>query len=154
MNHKMLFTNDIWHILSTDKRTKLSFRGVYASDQLPHNVPTSSLYVCNTDPSTRGGEHWVAMYVDVKRRGELFDSGGDLSPINSEFVDFLTANCNTWTYNVRAVQHPLSDACGYHVIFFSVYRCLGYSLDDILRMYTSSNLNYNDSIVKEFVRAL
>jgi hypothetical protein len=94
------------------------------------------------------------MYVDVMRSGELFDSGGDWSPINSEFADFLNMNCKTWTYNVRAVQHPLSDACGYHVIFYSLYRCLGYTLNDILQMYTSNNLMLSDQVVKEFVRAM
>ncbi len=151
----MLYTNDIRDILTMDKRTRLAFRGVYACDQLPSKSPgpTSSLYVCNTDPSTRGGEHWLAIYIDVKRRGEVFDSGGDINPINNEFVRFLELNCNVWTRNARAVQHPLSDACGYHTIFYSVYRCLGYDLDDILHMYTN-NLLYNDSIVKEFVCAM
>lgn len=149
----MLFTNDIRRILSRDKRTRLTFRGVYACDQLPTNSPTSSLYVCNTDPSTRGGEHWLAIYIGVRREGEVFDSGGDISPINNEIARFLNVNCNVWTRNTRVVQDPLSDACGYHTIFYSVYRCLGYNLDDILHMYTN-NLMYNDWIVKEFVRGM
>ena len=37
------------------------FDGVFAADRLPND---HSLLVCNTDPSHRRGEHWVAIYVD------------------------------------------------------------------------------------------
>jgi len=146
----MLYTSDIWNILTRDKRTKTSFRGVYAKDKLPVRAPTSSLYVCNTDPSTRGGEHWVVIYIDGDRRGEFFDSSGDIRPVEKQFERFLYKNSRTWTRNARAVQHLMSDACGYHCIFFAVNRCVGYSMSSIINMYTP-NLMYNDEIVKEFV---
>ena len=45
----------------------------------------------------------------------------------------------------------ISGACGYHCVFYSVYRCLGFDLNAIINMYSANTL-YNDSIVKEFVR--
>ena len=114
---KMLHTNEIERILSHDKRTKNFFRGVFAKDELPLQATTSSLYICNTDPSTRGGEHWVAIYFDKKRHGELFDSFGMLRPLEKEFERFLTRNSVSWFRNNKTVQHVLSDACGYHCIF-------------------------------------
>ena len=91
-----LYTDDLRRILSSDRHTRKSFRGVYASDELPlHASSTSSLYVCNTDPSTESGEHWIAIYVDVKKRGEFFDSAGNLSPIDKPFQDFLERNVTT-----------------------------------------------------------
>jgi len=146
----MLYTQDIWNLLARDKRTKASFRGVYAKDQLPTRAPTSSLYVCNTDPSTRGGEHWVVIYIDGKRRGEFFDSSGDIRPLEEHFEIFLERNSHIWTRNPQAVQHLLSDACGYHCIFFAVNRCVGYNMNSIINMYTP-NLMYNDEIVRDFV---
>ena len=146
----MLYTDDISDILKRDKRTRQTFRGVFASDELPQHSPTSSLYVCNTDPSTKGGEHWIVIYIDVKRRGELFDSAGCMRSIEIPFKHFMTSNCVSWTRNAKTVQNPLSDACGYHCIFYSVYRCLGYNMTSILNMYTAK-LTYNDEIVKEFV---
>ena len=147
----MLYTDDIKRILACDRRTQTSFRGVYARDELPSQTPTSSLYVCNTDPSTRSGQHWVVIYIDGKRRGEFFDSTGLFRPIELEFEKFLNDNTNCWTRNTKAVQHMMSDACGYHCVFYSVYRCLGFDLNAIINMY-SANTMYNDSIVKEFVR--
>lgn len=147
----MLYTDDIRDILTRDKRTKSSFRGVYAKDQLPVSAPSSSLYVCNTDPSTRRGEHWVVIYIDSERRGEFFDSIGDVRPIEEQFERFLCKNSIIWTRNAKAVQHLLSDACGYHCIFFAINRCVGYSMNSIINMYTP-NLMYNDEIVQEFVR--
>ena len=37
------------------------FDGVFSVDRLPSKP---HLLVCNTDPSHRPGEHWVAIYVD------------------------------------------------------------------------------------------
>lgn len=93
----------------------------------------------------------MAMYIGPKRRGEYFDSFGIIRKMDREFVDFLDANCTSWTRNTKAVQHVLSDACGYHCIFYSVYRCLGFDVNTIVNMYTD-NLLYNDAIVKSFVR--
>jgi hypothetical protein len=116
---------------------------------LPASLSTSSLYVCNTDPSTRAGEHWVVIYVDGKRRAEYFDSFG-IPPVAEGFMTFLNNNSIGWTHNTRPVQHPLSDACGYHCIFFAVYRCVGYNMNAVVNMYTY-NLMFNDTIVKQFV---
>jgi hypothetical protein len=147
----MLYTDDIREILARDKRTRSSFRGVYAKDQLPAQAPTSSLYVCNTDPSTRGGEHWVVIYIDGERRGEFFDSISNVRPIEEQFESFLQRNSVTWTRNARTVQHLMSDTCGYHCVFFAVNRCVGFSMNSIVNMYTA-NLLHNDKIVMDFVR--
>jgi hypothetical protein len=49
------------------------FQGVYSIDTLPE---TPLLLVCNTAPSYKPGQHWVALYVNSRRRGEYFDSFG------------------------------------------------------------------------------
>jgi hypothetical protein len=146
----MLYTDDLWRILSNDKRTASSFRGVFACDELPVSTSTSSLYVCNTDPSTKGGEHWVVIYVDDNRRAEFFDSFG-MSPTKERFETFLNNVSASWVFNARSVQYPLSDACGYHCVFFAVHRCVGFNINAVVNMYTH-NLMYNDVLVKQFVR--
>ena len=50
-------TLEIHAILRDDKRTEKVFKGVYASDELPAQTSTDSLFVCNTDPSDRPGTH-------------------------------------------------------------------------------------------------
>ena len=117
---EMLTTADLYAILSRDKRPS-SFRGVFASDELPICAPTSSLYVCNTDPSTKGGEHWIVIYFDGKRRAEYFDSFG-MHPTVAEVEEFMTKNSVVWTCNNVTVQDVLSDACGHHCVFFAIHR--------------------------------
>ena len=146
----MLYTHDKDRLLSQDKRTKSFCRGVFDKDELPTRMTTSSLYICNTDPSTKGGDHWLAIYFDSKRRGELFDSFGMLRFLEGEFVRFLDCNSVSWIRNTKKVQHLLSDACGCHCILYSVYRCVGFDMNAIINRYTN-NFMYNDSIVKSFV---
>lgn len=146
----MLTTADLRAILSRDKRTASAFRGVFASDELPNCAPTSALYVCNTDPSTKGGEHWIVIYFDGKRRAEYFDSFG-MQPTVAEFEEFMARNSVVWTRNNVTVQDVLSDACGYHCVFFAVHRCVGFNMNAVVGMYTK-NLTFNDVIVKRFVR--
>ena len=77
----------IKRVLETDARTRDTFRGVYARNELPIREPTTSLYVCNTDPNHKPGEHWVTIYIDSDRRGEYFDSFG-MPPLFNEFLTF------------------------------------------------------------------
>lgn len=146
----MLDTMDIRQMLGADKRTQTAFRGVFASDELPRHVPTSSLFVFNTDPSNQPGMHWVSVYIDQKRRGEYFDSFG-MHPTVQHFETFLDNNCSKWLCNTMPVQDITSDACGYHCIFYAVHRCIGFELSSIVNMYTNDAL-FNDCIVKAFVR--
>ena len=146
---EMLTTADLYAILSRDKRTS-SFRGVFASDELPICAPTSSLCVCNTDPSTKGGEHWIVIYFDGKRRAEYFDSF-DMHPTVAELEEFMPKNSVVWTRDNVTVQDVLSNACGYHCIFFAIHRCVGFNMNAVVGMYTK-NLTFNDVIVKQFVR--
>ena len=146
---KMLYTDDIRKILESDKRTTSQFKGVFASDKLPRKANINSLYVCNTDSSTMPGEHWIVIYFDKDHRAEYFDSFG-LHPSITSFENFLNNNSVTWKCNVKPVQHLLSDACGYHCVFFAIHRCVGFDMNTIVNMYTY-DLNFNDHIVKMFV---
>ncbi len=145
-----LNTADIFSILQRDKRTNSQFRGVHACNQLPAYSPATSLYVCNTDPSDEPGEHWVVIYVDEKRRGEFFDPFGS-HPSVSHFERFLNENTLSWKCNTTAVQHPLSNACGYHCVYFALHRCVGYDMNAVMNMLYSDDLWFNDDLVKTFV---
>jgi hypothetical protein len=143
-------TLDITRLLARDKRTAISFRGVFACDKLPVHAPTSSLYICNTHHARAPGEHWIAIYIDASGRGEFFDSFG-MHPTIMHFESFLNSNCKYWMHNTKRVQSFYSDACGYHCIFYAVHRCVGFNVNAISSMYTN-NCTFNDIIVKEFVR--
>jgi len=145
----MLDTIEIDKILRWEKSTAISFRGVYSSDELPVTTPTSSLYVINTDPSTKPGEHWVVVYIGVKRHCDYFDSFGRV-PLVKSIENFVNKNSKACTFNDRVVQSPLSTACGFHCVYFAVRRCLGLDMNSIVGMYTD-NLYQNDEIVRKYV---
>ena len=65
-------------ILSNDKVTRRTFKGVYAFDEIVHIKQQSfpSAYVFNLDLSYKPGVHWVAVYIDRKGYTEYFDSFG------------------------------------------------------------------------------
>ena len=65
----------IERLLKKGLKSKTIFKKVCALDQL--EKPTfPSAYVINSDPSSKPGEHWVAVYFDKRGRGEYFDSYG------------------------------------------------------------------------------
>ena len=66
------------------------------------------------------------------------------------FEKFLDNNSVFWIHNDRLVQDLFSDACGYHCLFFSVHRCVGFDLNSIVNMYIDK-LFANDAFVKRFV---
>jgi hypothetical protein len=37
---------------------------------------TPRMLVCSSDPSTKPGQHWIAIYVDENGHGEYFDTYG------------------------------------------------------------------------------
>ena len=56
--------------------TRSVFRGVYAADEVPNNLPCPAAYVVNADKATEPGSHWVAFYHERPDRLEYFDSFG------------------------------------------------------------------------------
>jgi hypothetical protein len=142
-------TTDLTELLGTNEHTRRAFRGVYASDQLPSSCHPLSLYVFNTAPSHDSGEHWVCVYFGQHGRAYYFDSFGNHPSVES-FENFLNDHASEWYCNVKPVQDITSPYCGHHVCFFSVYICIGYSMHDIMSMYTN-DLKTNDMLVKKFV---
>ena len=86
-------------ILSNDKVTRRTFKGVYALDEIVHIKQKSfpSAYVFNLVPSNKPGSHWVTVYIDRKGRPEYFDSFGRPPP--REIKDFLYTCAESWKYN-------------------------------------------------------
>ena len=143
-------TVQITRMLQADACTRDVFVGVYARDRLPRRVTTfPSAYVCNTQPHTKEGEHWIAIYVDERGRGEYFDSYG-LPPVHGKFVNFLDSQSLTWTFNDKQLQGVTSRVCGQYCVFYLLHRCRGLSLNTIVNMF-SRNTQDNDVLVQDFI---
>ena len=68
------------------------FDGIFSIDRLPTKL---RLLVCNTDPSTMPGEHWIAIYVDDDSLGR--------APTR-QFEDYMKEHCREWSYNCKQLQ--------------------------------------------------
>jgi hypothetical protein len=108
------------------------FQGVYSIDTLPE---TPRLLVCNTHPSYKPGQHWVAFYVDSRRRGEYFDSFGRISPAIIEH--YIDRHCVDWLFNAKQLQSAVSKYCGFYCCFYCVLRCRGVDLTRIVNSFTN-----------------
>ena len=104
-------------ILSGDKFTKLSFRGVYAIDVMKSikSVSYPSSFVINLDPSYKPGSHWVALYFDKNCVREYFDSFAHYPA--HEVFHFLHSHAKGWQYNRMQVQELYTTTCGQFVVF-------------------------------------
>ncbi len=63
--------------LNSNATTKDVVAGVYAADAIPpvfSKLPATR--IINTDPRSRPGEHWIALYQEVPDVIEFFDSFG------------------------------------------------------------------------------
>ena len=138
-------TNQIARIIESDVTCKPLFQGVYSVDTLP---PRPRLLVCNTDPSTKPGTHWIAIYVDKSGRGEYFDSFGRAP--QREFKDYMNEHCRVWTFNKKQLQSVISSFCGFYCCFFCMFRCRSIDMTAIVKHFTTDTA-LNDSIIHGFI---
>jgi hypothetical protein len=137
--------NTEWINSMLEKACGKSFVGVYARDRLPERLPKGScLLVANTDASKDDGRHWIAMYVGADGYGEFFDSFGE-KPHRS-FKVYMDKQCKNWQFNDKQLQSIVSHFCGGYTVLFCAYRSVGYSMSDIVGLFTS-DYSFNDFIV-------
>ena len=114
-------------------------------DTLP-NQPR--LLVCNTDKSTKPGQHWIAIHVNNNGRGDYFDSLGQAP--DKQFEVHMNKQCTKWKFNRRQLQSIISSSCGYYCCMFCMLRCRRVDMTCIVTMFTTDTA-FNDSIAHCFV---
>ena len=141
-------TDQISHLLSRDP--KMCPYGVVAKVCLPEIIDTyPTAIVCNTHDADQPGEHWIAMYVDTKRRGDYFDPYG-MEPQYIEFKNFMNEHCSEWVPNDRTLQSPMSTVCGQYCVAFVLLRCRNVSMHEFTRLFTT-DLVANDCRVFDWI---
>jgi hypothetical protein len=138
-------TREIERFINRDRVCRTSFQGVFSRDTLPSKP---RLLICNTDPSDKPGQHWIAIYVDKNLRGEFFDSFGRHP--DAHFERYMNEHCCSWTYNKRQLQSLISSFCGYYCCFYCMFRCRGMNINGIINYFTRDT-GFNDCIVHSFV---
>jgi hypothetical protein len=122
-----------------------NFQGVFSSDTLPDNP---RLLVCNTDPASEPGVHWIAISVKNNGCGEYFDSFGRRP--NEHFKRYMDANCTRWTFNGKQLQSRISAFCGFYCCVFIKLRSMGHDMIKIVAKFTNDT-GFNDWLVHRLI---
>ena len=116
----VLYTSDLYDIISKNSNLSKYFRGVYSINEMPFILMDKpSFIIINLSPSYEAGSHWVSVVIDKNDESYYFDSYGNIPP--SEIINFLERNSKVWYYNNMKFQGNLSVLCGYFVIMFAFY---------------------------------
>ena len=108
--------------------------------------------VFNTDPSTKDGEHWISMYIDLGKHNSdnygiyYFDSYGEKPPkeikelINKIIKQGIKYKCKPlYFYNDYSYQKKNAQ-CGMYAIHFIKKMIEGLSFNDYLKSKLNDNL--------------
>ena len=140
-------------LMRRDKHVAPLFEGVFAADTLPrrlHKCP--ALLICNTDPISKPGTHWVAFFIDKHGVGEYWDSYG-MPPLVSHHRNFLKRLCKKWTYNHTSLQAIDSKVCGEYCLLYLIYRAHGYTLHSFVhKLFTSDPIKNDEKVRTLFKR--
>jgi len=135
-------SQQIDHII---RRHVRQFHCIYSIDNLSrHDGP--KLFVANTNPTYRPGEHWIGISVDDRGNGQYFDSFG--RALSKRFKDYMNKHCRSWTYNRTQFQSAASELCGHYCI---VWCLLNSRKIDLCNLLSSSDTGLNDSIIHSIV---
>lgn len=139
---------EIEHAIRTyaDEETRHAFYGVCSMDQLPFAVPHYPFFmIVNTQSHNLPGAHWVSVFIDKNRRGEVFDSLA--LPLRQPLMRWINQFARSMTRNHLTYQHPLSDSCGAFAIYFVFHR---------LHSHVTFSTSYldNERKVRHFYHAL
>lgn len=136
----------------------VNFLGVFSFDEQPllsySNKVIASLqypiaYIFNSDPATKPGTHWLAMYQSsVYSPAEFFDS-------YAFHPSFYSLHLPNALYSTTKLQSYNTDVCGHYCILFITYRALPLypSLNSVVRFFQILG-EQRDLIIKRLVDAL
>jgi hypothetical protein len=130
MNSKQLF-----QALSGNKKTEKCFDGIYSKDNLEDIVQKPCVIVCNTDPSSKPGKHWLLFYFE-KDSVDFFDSlGKELTSYGKPFVNFVKRFSDKMNTSQVRTQPLNSDYCGQYCLFYALQKIVfKKSMEEILKM--------------------
>ena len=113
------------------------FQGVFPINKIPklRTIPTA--FVVNNQTANLPGQHWIAVWVSEKMKGEVFDPMGMIPPPRLQL--WMNKNTWRWIYNAAQIQRPLSEDCGWLCVNYLKIRPKTRSMEDtifkILSMY-------------------
>ena len=138
-------TSQLMRAIKSDFEIHSLCLGVFASDQIPKR--TAGCMIVNEEDSSKGGSHWIALFVLPDNKIEYFDSYGRAKMV-PKIATFLKPF--DVTRSKTQMQSNFSSCCGQHCLYYLWHRCRGLTFAEIMGTY-GSNQQDNDSEVTEFV---
>lgn len=130
-------TKQIWQALTSNTTTETYFDGVFPIDQLKNIKSKPELIICNTDPSTKPGQHWVLFFF-YNDTVDFFDSlGKSMDYYGNEFVDFAKKFSSKFQTSLIRTQPKNTALCGHYCLYFAHKRCNGESMENIIKSMKS-----------------
>ena len=121
-----MYTDEIQSILENDPYAGPLFQGVYAIDQVPHQLQPRSLYVVNTQTqnSQNGMGHWVGLStLQSPVSSYYFDSLGAPPPIS--LCESLLSVSTSIEFADVSLQNALTATCGQFVVVQALFLSRG-----------------------------
>lgn len=126
-------TKDIWQSLTCNAYTEPYFDGVFSSDMLKNVTKKPELIICNTDPSSKPGKHWILFFFDGDTV-DYFDSlGNNLTKYGDNFTAFIKLFAKNINFTRVKTQPKNSDICGQYCLYFALLRCKGRTMTQIMK---------------------
>jgi len=141
-------SKEILDALQSHHVTQEIFVGVYAADQIAETFgKIPSACIVNTDPSSKPGQHWVAIFQDQTDTVEFFDSYGK-QPDFFLFTNF--PRCSRIIKQNSVLQSNITSVCGQYCMFFLFKRCTGVLFPSIIKSFSFNKME-NDFHVQSFI---
>ena len=135
-----LSTNEIYELISRNKKALKVFHGVFSADQIP-KLPLGKCIIVNCCTADRLGIHWVSLYRKSNKIIELFDSTGNKPRF---YQDIVWPKCEIIQYNVNRIQAKNTSSCGFFCMIYCYYKEQNLNLKNIISKFKLSNLIKND----------
>ena len=137
-------SRDIDRALRGDAHCSRYFEGVYSYEEMVRRFACSDddvkMYVFNTHPSLKPGEHWIAV-VTRGRVAYYFDSFGRHPDVYAALANEFRLQCRRVYYNNTLLQNLSSTACGDYCVLFCLLSARGWSLQRFVNWLSSFDLS-------------
>lgn len=133
---------DFYCIIQHDSRLSINFKGVYAANELPSQLPVRGLAIVNCCNRNKPGKHWIALCQESESTLEMFDSFG-FGPEMYNLENKLPKS-EIIKYNSKQLQHPTSEVCGYYCLYYCYFKSRGHSMEEIVSLNFSNDTQNND----------
>jgi len=103
-----------------------------------------------TDPSTKPGSHWIAIFIAMDGNAEIL-TAMDLNESNVESILSFLARYSRIGWNTVPIQGPFSSVCGHYCIYFVIQRCNNRSMHEIIKQLSVNDAEENDEMITDWI---